>query len=106
MHRSQPLQWFTSIVTVPREVISGIGRTSHPETRLRGAAPRRPRSTRSFAAMCCVRYGGIDRRIASTSASMPTMPVVVQKRGEHRQRAAHRGCRDRRRRSWQERGAR
>src|SRR4051812_15014651 len=26
--------------------------------------------------MCCVRYGGIDARIASTSESMPTMPVV------------------------------
>ena len=48
-----------------------------PGTRSRGGGPSPRASARSFVSMCWVRYDGIDCRIASTSASQLTMPVIA-----------------------------
>ena len=66
MHSSQPLHASTSIVTVPRALIScsgaHAGTASLPRRRrVVGSTRSNPaRSAASFAAMCCVRYDGID----------------------------------------------
>ena len=84
MQSSQPLQCSTSIVTVPRLVIvrvvgsdSGMRAASHAGNAFAGRRSQPARSARSFVAMCCVRYDGIDCRIASTSASHVTRPVIA-----------------------------